>query len=75
MAGNLSPSLLYAVVRVTALASRCHNSVQMAEMKATCKRNSAFAKLLCHSPRDLNFKSGEIPLRYVVVYIYNCYYF
>lgn len=75
MAGDLSPSLLYAVVRVATLASRHHYSVQMAEMKATRKRNSAFAKLLCHSPRGFNFKSGEIPLRYVVVYIYNSYYF
>nr|GMD52588.1 uncharacterized protein LOC109169005 isoform X1 [Ipomoea batatas] len=63
VAGDLSPSLLYAVVRVATLASRHHYSVQMAEMKATRKRNSAFAKLLCHSPRGFNFKSGEIPLR------------
>ncbi|VFQ74516.1 unnamed protein product [Cuscuta campestris] len=61
--GDLSPSLLYAVVRSAAFAPNCHHSEKITEMKPRGGRNSAFAKVLRHSPRDCNLKSGEIPLR------------
>ncbi|CAH9083916.1 unnamed protein product [Cuscuta europaea] len=61
--GDLSPLLLYAVVRAAALAPKCHYSEKMIKVKARGRCNPAFAKLLCHSSRDCILKSGEIPLR------------
>ncbi|VFQ81362.1 unnamed protein product [Cuscuta campestris] len=61
--GDLSPSLLYAVVRAATFAPNCHHPEKIAEMKLRGGRNSAFAKVLRYSPRDSNLKSGEIPLR------------
>lgn len=64
---DLSPIILYAVVRVAVLASRVHYLLKlppMLDLRSIDRRHCAWLKQL-RCQKEINIESGKIPLRLV----------